>query len=93
MKLTSSSSWSERRSSIDQDDITTETINLDALVAGLFGLMFGVFVYAGAIFVVIRILEWQEAIDFTIGWWPSLLLSLIYVVMRSIDKAFFRTRI
>lgn len=66
---------------------------MDALIAGLFGLIFGVFVYAGAIFIVVRILKWQEAIDFAIGWWPSLLLGLIYVVMRSIDKAFFRTRI
>lgn len=92
MKLTSSSSWNERRSAVDQDDIATETVNLDALVAGFFGFGFGVLVYAGAIFAVLRILEWQGAIDFTIGWGPSLLLGLLYVVMRSIDKAFFRDR-
>lgn len=93
MKLTSSSSWSDRRPAFDQDDISTDTINLDALVAGFFGLIFGVLVYSAAIFVVIQILEWQGAIDFTISWGASLLLGLMYVLMRSIDKAFFRTRI
>lgn len=93
MKITSSSSWGERRSSTDQDDISTEMINLDAFVAGIFGLVFGVLVYSLAIFGVVQILKWQDAVDFTIGWGASLLLGLIYVVMRSIDKAFFRTRI
>jgi len=66
---------------------------MEALVAGFFGLVFGVLVYALAIFGVVQILEWQGAIDFTLGWGASLLLGFAYVLMRSIDKAFFRTRI
>jgi hypothetical protein len=65
---------------------------IEAMVAGLFGLMFGVVIYSAAIFCVVRILEWQNVFDFTISWGASLLLGLIYVVMRSVDKAFFRTR-
>ena len=55
--------------------------------------MFGVVIYSAAIFCVVRILEWQNVFDFTISWGASLLLGLIYVVMRSVDKAFFRTRV
>lgn len=92
MKITSSSSWVGRSSSIDQDDISTDTVSLDALVAGFFGLIFGVLIYSTAIICVNRILEWQNVVDFTISWGASLLLGLIYVVIRSVDKAFFRER-
>lgn len=92
MKITSGS-WNDRNGGIDQDDVSTDTIVIEAMVAGLFGLMFGVVIYSAAIFCVVRILEWQNVFDFTISWGASLLLGLIYVVMRSVDKAFFRTRV
>jgi hypothetical protein len=91
VKITSGSR-NDRNGGIDQDDVSTDTIVIEAMVAGLFGLMFGVVIYSAAIFCVVRILEWQNVFDFTISWGASLLLGLIYVVMRSVDKAFFRTR-
>jgi hypothetical protein len=93
VKITSSS-WAEQRarSRAFDDDVATDVLAGAALVAGFFGFVFGVGVYATIIFCVVQILHWQDAIGFTLGWGASLLLSVIYVIGRTIDKAFFRTR-
>lgn len=87
MKITSSS-W--QKSSDTNFIATDDEYSVSLVKVGFAGLIFGILIYSSVLFAVVKILRWQEIISWDIEWGASLLLGLIFVVIRGIDKAMFR---
>ena len=89
MKSATTTAWDRRK--LEQRQIDSDNERL-AMKVGAFGVVIVLNIYCWAIYFAVQLLEGKGVIDFRLKAWECGLIALGYIIVRGVDRTFFRDR-